>query len=344
LLDYNVLDSVEALSKKLPQIEVTKYNIISEPQLLQPFEITDIGKVTRPILMKHRVFALRSPYYRDLFYKRSLIRREIHRTFTKWNFTEIESPKIINQSLENVQGGSEVFRIDYYGQIKTLTQSPQMFKQICVNMFDKVYELSTVFRAEKSDSSKHLAEISCLDFEIVTDKMDDITDCITILFKNIIKNLNLNFSPEDLSFPSYNYKEVCKILNKQEGTDFTNGEQKQFSIDRPKFYYITHYPTSVRPFYTKSKNGITESFDLYYEDIELASGSLREENYNILLEKLKAHDINTDNFEQYLENFKYGSKPHGGAGLGIDRILQCLCNVNDITDTVLFPRSYTVIA
>jgi nondiscriminating aspartyl-tRNA synthetase len=335
--NYSIIKLIEysksSTALKYKELKVDKFECVNKPIIPIPFEWDKINSVASNKVNLSRVFALRSSYYKTILKNRAEIKYSLAKSLYNLGFIAIDSPKIIKTGLET--SGAEMFKINYYNKIYSLTQSPQMYKQILVNTFDKVYEIGTIFRAEPSDSLKHLAEINTLDIELVTTDLIDILQICTLCIHNVLKHLKMQWEQDD--FKVFKYTKIVEMLNLKSDykQDFSSNQLQNLNL--PKWYYITEYPNEIRPFYTKG----TDSFDLYYQTTEIASGSLRIHQYEELIESCKRKNINIESLNQYMDNFRYGSKPHGGLGLGIDRLVKVLLDITNIMDTVAFPRSYT---
>ncbi|HEX54719.1 MAG TPA: aspartate--tRNA(Asn) ligase, partial [Candidatus Altiarchaeales archaeon] len=272
-------------------------------------------------------------------------------------FIEINSPKIIASASE---GGTELFPISYFDREAFLAQSPQLYKQMMMATgLDRVFEVTTYFRAEEHDTRRHLNEVTAIDVEIAF--IRDENDVINVLEDLIIEIINgasechneLKILKKEIEIPKkpikrITYDRVIDILNDngkmiEWGDDLdTEAEKILGRIMMEEFnselYFITKYPLEIKPFYTMPDNEkYSRAFDLGYKGVEISSGSQRIHDPELLVERIKKKNLNPENFEFYINAFRYGMPPHGGFGLGIDRVMMQLLDLQ-IREVVLFPR------
>lgn len=315
--------------------------------------------------LDNRTLDLRVPSHVAIFRIQSMV-CQLFREYLGLNgFIEIHSPKILGGSSE---GGTEVFRLKYFGQDASLAQSPQLYKQMAIlGEFGKVFEIGPVFRAENSNTQRHLCEFTGLDFEMeIKESYLEIVDTIGNLFNHIFKGINercktelevINkqypFKPFQWSdkFASFTFEEACNLLKEHKGLiqsvdeDFDRKNEDEFGkIVKEHFktdFYIVHkYPESARPFYTMphKDKGFTCSYDVFMRGTEIISGAQRCHDVNLLTERIKAKNIEPDSIKYYLDSFKYGAIPHGGVGVGLERVVKLFLDIGNIRKTSLFPR------
>ncbi|HEC88782.1 MAG TPA: aspartate--tRNA(Asn) ligase, partial [Thermoplasmata archaeon] len=271
----------------------------------------------------------------------------------KKGFIEVHTPKISSASSE---GGTEVFKINYFDRDAYLVQSPQLYKQMLMaSGLDKVYEIAWYFRAEEHDTSRHLNESTAIDMEMsfIEDEEDvmriaeEMTDYAIqkILDENSreIEILNIEIDMPSLPYPRISYDEVVEILQKEIefkwgddlGTDEENilAEKLDYEI-----YFIKKFPLEAKPFYAMPSGKYARAFDLEYRGMEIASGAQRIHGYDMLTKRMEEKGLNIENFSDYLKPFRYGMPPHGGFGYGIERFLMRLLNLGNIRECILFPR------
>ena len=282
----------------------------------------------------------------------------MHKFMHENDFTEIHTPKIVAQGAE---GGANIFRLDYFQKSAFLNQSPQFYKQAAVAFFDRVYEIAPVYRAEKHATSRHINEYIGLDFEMgYIDSMYDVMAMETAMLKSIMEYIKANYQneikileadiPEITEIPSIKFCDAIELLRGGEG----NG--KKFDLDpedevrlceyanekyNSEFIFVTHFPSSKPPFYAmNSREDPREAykFDLLFRGLEITSGGQRIHDYDEQVAKLKAQGLDPEDFKSYLEAHKYGLPPHGGLGIGLERLLMKLLNKNNIRETSMFPR------
>jgi nondiscriminating aspartyl-tRNA synthetase len=301
-----------------------------------------------------RAVDLRRPYLQSIFNIRYTVLNSCREFLRREGFIEVNTPKIIATATE---GGAALFPIFYYDREAFLTQSPQLYKEQLTMAFENVFEIGPIFRAEPSRTNRHLSEATSIDVEKAYVDYNDVSEILErmILFLwNEIKDKNkshleyLKIQLPDLSFPfkRYTYSDLIEKLQRsgqsiEWGDDISQQKLSKLDDEDLKlFYFITDWPTSIKPFYVKPKPTGTEceSFDLMYGDLELSSGSTRIHDKDELIERMKKQGLNIDAFDFHLKVFDYGMPPHAGFGLGLERLMMSMCGVDNIRDAVLFPR------
>ena len=301
-----------------------------------------------------RAVDLRRPYLQSIFNIRYSVLNSCREFLRQEGFIEVNTPKIIATATE---GGATLFPIFYYDREAFLTQSPQLYKEQLTMAFENVFEIGPIFRAEPSRTNRHLSEATSIDVEKAYVDYNDVSEILErmILFLwNEIKDKNkshleyLKIQLPDLSFPfkRYTYSDLIEKLQRsgqsiEWGDDISQQKLSKLDDEDMKlFYFITDWPTSIKPFYVKPKPTGTEceSFDLMYGDLELSSGSTRIHDKDELIERMKKQGLNIDAFDFHLKVFDYGMPPHAGFGLGLERLMMSMCGVDNIRDVVLFPR------
>ena len=275
-------------------------------------------------------------------------------------FTEIHSPKI---NFAGAEGGTNVFKLDYFGKQVYLAQSPQLYKQAMVAVYERVFEIAPVFRAEHHDTSRHLNEYMSMDFEMgFIDSFEDIMNMEVGVLKYIMNLLKTEYQnevdllkieiPEIKEVPVLKFMEAKEIIMKKfkyqpsDMKDFDPEEEqilgkyakKQFNSD---FIFITHYPSKKRPFYTMDDPEDPEytlSFDLLFRGLEITSGGQRVHDYHEQVAKMEKLGMNPEEFATYLMLHKYGAPPHGGLGLGLERLTMHLLGAKNVREATMFPR------
>lgn len=307
-----------------------------------------------------RPLTLRHPKQRAIFKISSVIFNEFGNFLTSNGFTRICSPKIVKTGAE---GGANIFKLDYFETEAYLAQSPQFYKQIMVGTFGRVFEEAPVFRAEKHDTSRHLNEYISLDLEMILENgFTDLIQMETKLLKHIFEELKKQCANEiellDITLPEVNkivtvkFDEVHEIIFNEYKKDY-RGEKdlapeeeslicsyakKNWDTD---LLFVTHFPSVKRPFYTMddpSDTTKTLSFDLLFKGMEITTGGQRLFNYEDYITKMNKLGMKTDLFESYLQTFKFGMPPHGGLGLGLERLTALLCGLSNVKEASLFPR------
>lgn len=341
------------------ELEITGVEILN-PSDAMPFDMD--GELNLDTLLDYRPLTLRRPRERAMFKVQHEILNAYRRFLTENGFTEFQAPKLVGGDAE---GGSEVFKVKYFkGVDASLATSPQLYKQIMVGVFERVFAVGQTFRAEKSATTRHLSEISMLDLEMgfIKDHTDVIA-LVTELMKAITAHINTTCAAElkllgveealaPEKFPVMTLREAQELIKKETGVDKTSEpdlepEDERFLCEYANknlgsdFVFVTHFPTKKRPFYTHIEPAdpdFTRSFDLLFRGLEMCSGGQRVHKYEELIERLKSKGLDPDKFQFYLQAFKYGIPPHGGIGMGLERLTAKFCGVGNVKEATMFPR------
>ena len=353
-------------SKSGYEIHITSYELLSEPAEESPIVINNKQiNAALDTVLDYRPLTLRNNKERAIFKIQEGISRGFRNYFHANGFTEIHSPKIVYSGAE---GGANIFKLDYFGRDAFLAQSPQFYKQIMTGVFERVFEIGPVFRAEKHHTSRHVNEYTSVDAEIgFIESFRDIIDAETKMLADTFAFLTENYADElalwNVTIPSVSgiplirfdeAKEMVSSTYKREITDFEDFEpeeekllceiiKKKYGND---FVFVTHYKSSKRPFYALDSNGhmdsddgiYTESYDLLFRGMEITTGGQRIHDYSKQTAKMLSRGMNVESFASYLMAHKYGLPPHGGFGLGLERFTACLLNLPNVRSTTLFPR------
>jgi len=341
------------------ELHPEKLEIFSEAKTL-PFDFQDL-KVNLPVLLDFRPLTLRNEKIKAIFKIQEQIIYTFRNTLKEMNFTEFQAPMIVPS---NAEGGAEVFHIDYYKHDAYLAQSPQLYKQILVGVFEKVFTVTHVFRAEPSITTRHLSEYISLDAEMgFINSWEDLMDTCEKLIKNIFSGLQNNCTKElemyqailpkiSEKIPRLKMREAQEIIFQRTGRDNRKeidlepeDEKEICKFTKEKYnselVFITHYPTKKRPFYTfadPKDPEYTLSFDLLCRGLEIVTGGQRINDYEKLVDNLKKWGNKVENFEFYLQTFKYGFPPEGGFALGTERIAKQVLGLENVREASLFPR------
>jgi len=337
------------------EINPDRINLISRSESPLPLDVTQKVSSDLDTRLNNRFMDIRKPEISAIFKLRGKI-LDAGREFLKENgFIEIHTPKIIASASE---GGTELFPISYFDREAFLAQSPQLYKQMMMATgLDRVYEITTYFRAEEHDTRRHLNEVTAIDIEMAFIKDEgDVIDILEKLVLTMIKEASrckeLDILKREIKVPGkierIEYDDVLKLLEEHGkklpwGEDLdTESEKLLGRVMREEFgsdlYFVIHFPLSTKPFYTMPEGErYSRSFDLGYKGVEIASGGQRIHDPKLLLERIKHFNLDPKNFEFYLKAFRYGMPPHGGFGLGIDRVMMQLLDL-PIREVVLFPR------
>jgi nondiscriminating aspartyl-tRNA synthetase len=310
--------------------------------------------------LDHRYLDLRSCINHSIFKIQHCVTESFRRLLSNQGFAEIHTPKLIKGATES---GATVFPVKYFDGEAFLAQSPQLYKQMAINSdFRRVFEVGPVFRAEKSFTRKHLTEFTGLDFEMRIKKdYHEINSIMHYLITSIIDSvqkfcgdeLKIIKTAHDFELPVVSATPT--IIKYVDGLSMLGYEDKLYQINdedelklgkiiKEKYgtdlYILDEYPMSMRPFYTQPSDvaGYTNSYDMFLRGKEISSGAQRINDYYKLLANLEHKGIDPKSLGGYVESFKYGSYPHGGAGFGLERIVQYILDLDNIRMTSLFPR------
>ncbi len=343
--------TVEILAKEI--------KVITRNETL-PIDIHD-ETLTLETHLDNAPITYRADKWRALFKIQTAIVQAFRNFLTERDFTEFQCPKIVGESTE---GGANVFSMEYFGHKAYLAQSPQFYKQIMVGVFERVFTVGNVYRAEKHATTRHVNEYTSLDLEFGmikdhTDVMELETEFLKYLLNYLDKhvsfelklwNYNKPLLPEII--PNFKLKEVLQLVKEHTGIDHTaepdlepNEERWMCEYVKEKFnsdfVFVTHYPTTKRPVYTYPDEAdleYTKSFDMLFRGVEVTTGGQRINDYDQLLKNIEKWGYKAENFEFYLKAFKYGMPPEGGLAIGLERFTAKILGLDNVKEATLFPR------
>ena len=318
-------------------------------------------KVSLPVLLDYRPLTLRSKKIRAIFQVEEEAISQFRDSLKNLGFTEFQAPVIVPTVTE---GGAELFPVKYYDYNAYLAQSPQLYKQILVGVFERVFTITKVFRAEPSVTTRHLSEYLSLDAEMgFIDSWQDLMDACETVIKEIFSDVEKKCQKElkmfGVSVPKINQKiprlklrEAQEIIfrrtkrdNRKENDLEPEDEKEICEYAKEKYgselIFITHFPTKKRPFYTfpdPQNPEYTLSFDLLCRGLEIVTGGQRIHDYEMLLENIKKWKLEPKDFKFYLQAFKYGMPPEGGFAIGAERLVKQILNLENVREASLFPR------
>ena len=343
------------------EIRIREIEILSQPAEPMPLAI-DKWKLNTSLETKLnlRPISLRNVRERAKFKIQEGIVRGFRDYLFSQGFTEIHTPKI---GAKGAEGGSNLFRLDYFHRPAVLEQSPQLYKQMMVGVFDRVFETGPVFRAEKHNTKRHLNEYTSLDFEMgYIDSFEEIMAMETGFLQYAMNLLKTEYAKEvqilkleipDVSkIPAVRFDKAKELVSEKYNRKIRNPydlePEEEALIGRyfkeeydADFVFVTHYPSKKRPFYAMDDpedTRFTLSFDLLFHGLEITTGGQRIHDYNALLKKIEDRGMETEGMEQYLDTFKYGMPPHGGLGIGLERLTMQLLGEENVREACLFPR------
>ena len=328
-----------------------KYYIVSQAHHPLPIDPTGRTPATLPNLIEYRPLSLRIDSVNAIFRIRSLVKKLIREYFYGLGAVEVDTPKIIATASE---GGAELFKVDYFDEVAYLAQSPQLYKEQLTMGLTYVFEIAQFYRAEKSHTRRHLTEFTSVDFEGAYIDYKGAMDILEGLVKYVLNGVNEKGreyfevigveppKPVD-KIPRLRYDELLEYVRGRGkyirwGEDFDSEALALIGEKYHGFYFIVDWPWDAKPFYIYRVGDYTESFDLMYNSIELASGGTREYRYTELRRGIIDKDLNIESFTYHIRYYKYGMPPHAGFGLGLDRLIQILTGAENIREVVLYPR------
>lgn len=343
---------VEGLNGDI-ELEATHITVISAAKEI-PFEKdTDLNLDTR---LDYRPFTLRSQRDRDIFLVQATIADSYRKALAARSFTEFQAPALVGGDAE---GGAAVFKVGYfYDKPAYLATSPQLYKQIMVGAFERVFTIARIFRAEKSATTRHLSELTQMDFEMGFVKSENdvmetlegvIRDTVTEVGKkhaDVFKRFNADVPSLGKKFPVLTLAEAHKTLGVPPEDDMTPEHERAICEWAKKehdcdFVFITRFPTAARAFYTMATEEdptLSKGFDLLFRGLEINSGAQRIHSYEDMIERIKSRGMDPEKFSFYLQAFKYGMPPHGGCSTGLERFTMKMLDLPNVKEAALFPR------
>ena len=335
--------------------------VLSRPAAAMPVPIpkaklnvnldTELG--LRPVVLRH----LRE---RSVFRVQECLGRAFRDYLRDQVFTEIHTPKIVHAGAE---GGSNIFRLDYFGRKAFLAQSPQFYKQTMVGVYERVFELAPVFRAEKHSTARHLNEYTAMDFEMgFINSFEDVMAMETGFLQHAMALLREEYAqdverlgiriPDVSAVPCIRFDEAKRLAAERYGYSIRDPydlePEEEHAIGRyarevweSDFVFVTHYPSKKRPFYAMDDPEdpkYTLSFDLLFRGLEVTTGGQRIHDYRAQVAKMEARGMDPADFESYLMAHRHGLPPHGGLGIGLERLTMQLCGLDNVRYACLFPR------
>jgi nondiscriminating aspartyl-tRNA synthetase len=344
------------------EIKQPTVTVLSEALEEPPIELyKPTIRAQLPTLLDYAPVTLRHPRRRAYFRLTHAALIGYRSVLVDAGFTEIQTPKLVAAATE---GGANVFPLDYFGRRAYLAQSPQLYKQMMVGVFERVFEVGPVFRAEPHDTTRHLNEYVSLDMEMGfirdhRDVMQMLRKIVAGMFEAMssqcraeLELLQLEIPPVPEQIPSVHFADALQMIGAATGEDLS-GEQDLAPAHeawlgewakrehQSEFVYVTGFPTQKRAFYTHPEPDRPEysnSFDLLFRGLELATGGQRLHRYDDYIRSLESRGMDPEPFQGYLQAFKFGMPPHGGFGMGLERVIARVVGATNIRDTTLFPR------
>jgi len=342
------------------ELVASSLDVLSPAAAPLPLPVVDKVGAEMDTRFDNRTLDLRKPERRAIFRVRSVVLSALRAYLEGQGFIEVQTPKLAGAGAE---GGATLFETNYFGRKAYLSQSPQLYKQMLMATgMDRVFEIAPAFRAEPSDTVRHVTEFTSFDgevawiehqedfFRLLEGAVAHAIERVRLVASADLQRLHINPKVPRLPLKRLPYVEALEVLRAhgrriRDGEDIDTESEKvlgqAMEEEGHEMYFLTEYPTAIKPFYIMAKPDEPEysySFDLEYKGDEMASGGQREHRYDVLTAKMRERGLNLEDFEFYLKAFRYGMPPHGGWGFGIDRFVQKLLDLPNIREAILFPR------
>ena len=336
------------------EIKASEINVLA--RAVHPLPIDPIGRLESHIdnRLNSRALDMRNQKTASIFKIRHHVLASLRQTFLEKKFTEITTPKIIGSASE---GGANLFSLDYFGKQAYLAQSPQLYKEQMTIGLERVFEIASFYRAEKSHTGRHLSEFTSVDMEAAFMDYSDVMDVLEDLVLNTFKHVSENCKDEqeiignqiivpDRPFKKITYSDAIDELNKKDiklefGDDLLDSHLRIIGENHTGFYFLTDWPIKLKPFYIMENQDnpeISESFDLQFGYLELSSGGTRLHNPEKIKNRLAEQGLDPAKFSEHLQAFDWGMPPHAGWGLGLERLLTIIIGIDNVREVILYPR------
>ncbi|MEM2041570.1 MAG: aspartate--tRNA(Asn) ligase [Nitrososphaerota archaeon] len=345
---------MEPKSRLGAELKASNLVVLSRAAESLPYDVVGKVKATMNTRLENRILDLRRPEHRAIFLIGDTVLSACREYLRSLGFVEVRTPRIIATATE---GGASLFEVKYFDKTAYLAQSPQLYKEELVTVFERVFEIGPFFRAEESHTRRHISEFTSVDIEAAflnyEGVMKILEELIVYVIEKVIsernrelKLLGVSLKVPKIPFLRISYDEALRELEdlglkKKWGDDFTTQELRLLGSKHLGFYFITHFPTATKPFYIKPSDrdeSVSESFDLMYQWLELSSGGTRISDRKLLESRIREQGLNPDAFRYHLKVYDYGMPLHAGWGLGFERLLMVLTRKTNIRETILFPR------
>jgi len=331
--------------------------VISRAATPLPLDVAEKVPAELDTRLDNRFLDARRPRVSGIFKIRSAVQHATRNYLFDNGFIEITTSKIVAAATE---GGTELFPIAYFEKEAFLNQSPQLYKQMMMAAgFERVYEIGPIFRAEEHNTTKHLNEATSIDVEVSFATHEDVMQILEDLVRDVysfvdktcstaLADLEIDsFAVPEKTFPRLSYQDAIDIAAKKMdepiafGDDISTAAEKVIGEEMGRHYFIVDWPSSIRPYYAmpyENEPEICKAFDMMHPRMELSSGAQRVHQHDLLVSQIAKKGLNPDNFEFYLNPFRFGMPPHAGWGLGADRLVATMLNLQNVREAVLFPR------
>ena len=336
------------------EIKANEISILAKA--VYPLPIDPIGRLESHIdnRLNTRALDMRNQKTASIFKIRHHVLASLRKILSEKKFIEITTPKIIGSASE---GGANLFSLDYFGKQAYLAQSPQLYKEQMTIGLERVFEIASFYRAEKSHTGRHLSEFTSVDIEAAfmnyTDVMNVLEDLVVDTFKYVSENCKKELEiignktiTSDHPFEKITYSQALDELKEKDvklefGDDLLDSHLRILGENHTSFYFLTDWPIKLKPFYITEKQDnveLSESFDLQYGYLELSSGGSRLHNPEKIKSRLKEQNLDPSKFSEHLQAFDWGMPPHAGWGLGLERLLTIILGIDNVREVILYPR------
>ena len=347
----NIVDSKQAPGRReiIPE-EIIILNHAEDLPIDIPFNDSDNSKTEMPKRLDYRFLDFHRKKTQAVFKIQNTIANSFREFFYNKKFIEMQPPCIISSSSE---GGTDLFEVKYFEQKAYLAQSPQLYKQMIACSMEKTFMITPVWRAEKHNTTRHINEIRQMDIEVAFADQFAIMKWLEEVVQFIVKKVMEKNKDEletlgmKLKIPKgiyLSYEEAIKKVGGKSGEDFTPEQERKLCSMFPGDIVFTHsWPANLKPFYIMPRDGkkdakLSEGFDALYGGMEISSGGQRIHLPELLTEKIKAKGLNPKNFKSYIDSFRFGAPPHAGWSIGLERLTQILCGLDNVKEATMFPR------
>ncbi|MES3031665.1 MAG: aspartate--tRNA(Asn) ligase [Patescibacteria group bacterium] len=344
------------------ELEVTGIEVLSDAEDL-PFELNT--EVNLDTYLDYLPYKLRTERAKDIFKIQATILDAYRNSLSRQGFVEFIAPALVGGDAE---GGAAAFKVEYFKDKSAfLATSPQFYKQIMVGAFERAFTVAKIFRAEKSATTRHLSEATCLDFEmgfienesepmqVLENAIRDTVKTLGELHKDIFVRFNTTVPEIPAEIPKFTVTEAQNLIAKEfnrkieDTNDMSPEDERQICEYAKKnlksdFVFITRFPTKKRAFYTyeePSEAPYSRGFDLLFRGLEINSGAQRIHNYEDLVRRIIERGMDPEKFAYYLQSFKYGMPPHGGSSTGVERFTSRMLELPNVKEATSFPRDMT---
>ena len=340
-------------SKQAPggmEIQPEKIEVIAEAEQPLPIDVSDFSKTELPKRLDYRFLDFHRKKTQAIFKIQTELAARFREFFYNKGFIEMQMPCIISSASE---GGTDLFEVKYFEKKAYLAQSPQLYKQMLACSMEKTFTITPVWRAEKHNTPRHINEIRQMDIECAfinqMEIMKELERVMQYMIEKVIENCKTELETlgVKLKVPKGIYLEYSDAIKKaggKIGEDFTPEQERKLCEMYPGDIVFTHsWPASIKPFYIFPKDGkkdakVSEGFDALYGGVEISSGGQRIHIPELLIARIKMKGLKPESFKDYIDSFRYGSVPHSGWSIGLERLTQMICGLDNVKEATMFPR------